>query len=134
MLTDPAMRAIAIEARSDRADRIRRNAAALGVPGLEIIEATAPAALEGLSTPDAIFIGGGASDPNLLNTGIAALPAGGRLVVNAVTLETESALIARHASLGGTLTRITIARADAIGGKTGWRPALPVTQWVWIKP
>jgi precorrin-6B C5,15-methyltransferase / cobalt-precorrin-6B C5,C15-methyltransferase len=51
-----------------------------------------------------------------------------------VTLETESALIGRHAALGGTLTRIAIARADAVGGKTGWRPALPVTQWTWIKP
>jgi len=51
-----------------------------------------------------------------------------------VTLETESMLIARHAALGGTLTRIGIARADAVGGKTCWRTALPVTQWVWTKP
>jgi precorrin-6Y C5,15-methyltransferase (decarboxylating) len=134
MLADPAMRAIAIEAQSDRADRIRRNAATLGVPGLEVIKGAAPAALEGLPQPDAIFIGGGASDPAVLDAAATALPAGGRLVVNAVTLETESALIARHTALGGTLTRIAIARADAIGGKTGWRPALPVTQWTWIKP
>jgi precorrin-6B C5,15-methyltransferase / cobalt-precorrin-6B C5,C15-methyltransferase len=134
VLADPAMHAIAIEARSDRADRVRRNAAALGVPGLEVIEGAAPAALEGLPQPDAIFVGGGASNPGVLDAAIAALRGGGRLVVNAVTLETESSLIARHAALGGTLTRIAVARADAIGGKTGWRPALPVTQWVWIKP
>jgi precorrin-6Y C5,15-methyltransferase (decarboxylating) len=134
MLADPSMRAIAIEARADRAGRIRRNAAALGVPGLEVVEGAAPAALERLPQPDAIFVGGGASDRGLLDAAITALRVGGRLVVNAVTLETESALIARHAALGGTLTRIAIARANAIGGKTGWRPALPVTQWVWIKP
>ena len=134
MLTDPAMRAIAIEARNDRADRIRRNAAALGVPGLEVIEGAAPAALEGLPQPAAIFVGGGAGDPGVLDAAATALRSGGRLVVNAVTLETESALMARHAALGGTLTRIAIARAEAIGGKTAWRPALPVTQWVWIKP
>jgi precorrin-6Y C5,15-methyltransferase (decarboxylating) len=134
MLADPSMRAIAVEARADRADRIRCNAAAFGVPGLEVVEGMAPATLEGLTQPDAIFIGGGASDPGLLNAAVASLRGGGRLVVNAVTLETESVLIARHAALGGTLTRIGIARADAVGGKTCWRPALPVTQWVWIKP
>jgi precorrin-6Y C5,15-methyltransferase (decarboxylating) len=134
MLADPQMRAIAIEVRRDRAERIRRNAAALGVPGLEVVEGMAPDALERLRQPDAIFVGGGASDPDVLDAAIAALRAGGRFVVNAVTLETESALTARHAALGGTLTRIAIARADAIGGKTAWRPALPVTQWIWIKP
>ena len=99
-----------------------------------MVHGTAPAALEGLPPPDAIFIGGGASDPAVLDAAIAALRGGGRLVVNAVTLDTEAALIARHAALGGELTRIAITRADAIGGKTGWRPALPVTQWLWTKP
>jgi precorrin-6Y C5,15-methyltransferase (decarboxylating) len=55
-------------------------------------------------------------------------------VVNAVTLETEALLLARHAAGGGELTRIAIARAEAIGSKSGWRPALPVTQWIWVKP
>ena len=87
-----------------------------------------------LAAPDAVFIGGGASEPGVLDTAIAALKPGGRLVANAVTLETEAELIARQASLGGTLTRIAISRADSIGGKTGWRPAMPVTQWVWVKP
>ena len=124
----------AIEARTDRAARIRRNAAAFGVPELEVVEGHAPEALAGLATPDAVFIGGGASEPGVLDAAIAALKPGGRLVANAVTLETEAELIARHAALGGTLTRIAISRADSIGGKTGWRAAMPVTQWVWVKP
>ena len=70
----------------------------------------------------------------MLDAAIAALRPGGRLVVNAVTLETEALLIARHAALGGELIRIAIARADPVGGMTGWRPAMPVTQWVWVKP
>jgi len=134
MLADPSLRAIAIEARSDRAARIRRNAAYFGVPGLEVIEGRAPEALAGLAVPDAIFIGGGASEDGVLDQAIAALRSGGRLVINAVTLETEAALIARHAELGGTLTRIEISRAEPVGGKTGWRPAMPVTQWAWVKP
>ena len=134
MLADPTMRAIAIEQRADRAARIRRNAAAFGVPGLEIAENAAPSAFAGLASPDAIFIGGGASEPGVLDAAIAELQAGGRLVVNAVTLETEALLIARRATLGGELIRIAIARAGAVGEKTGWRAAMPVTQWVWIKP
>jgi precorrin-6Y C5,15-methyltransferase (decarboxylating) len=134
MLADPSLRAIAIETRADRAARIRRNAGALGVPALEVIEGKAPAALGTLPRPDAIFIGGGAGDPGVLEKAMAELRPGGRLVVNAVTLETESLLIARHAEHGGELIRIALARADAVGRKTGWRPALPVTQWLWEKP
>jgi precorrin-6B C5,15-methyltransferase / cobalt-precorrin-6B C5,C15-methyltransferase len=134
LLADPTMRAIAIERRADRATRIRRNAAAFGVPGLEIVEGGAPAALSGLATPDAVFVGGGAGDTGALDAATRALRPGGRLVVNAVTLETEALLLARHAAFGGELTRIAISRADAVGGKTGWRPAMPVTQWLWTKP
>jgi precorrin-6B C5,15-methyltransferase / cobalt-precorrin-6B C5,C15-methyltransferase len=127
------MRAIAIERQADRAARIRRNAAAFGVPGLEIVEGAAPTALSELPMPDAIFVGGGANDA-VLDAAIAALRSGRRLVSNAVTLETEALLLARHAALGGELTRIAIARAEPVGEKTGWRTAMPVTQWAWTKP
>jgi precorrin-6B C5,15-methyltransferase / cobalt-precorrin-6B C5,C15-methyltransferase len=133
MLADPSMRAIAIEARSDRVARIGRNAAAFGVPALEMVEGRAPDVLDGLARPDAVFIGGGANDI-VLDAAIAALRSGGRLVVNAVTLETESRLIARQVVQGGELIRIALSRANQIGRKTVWRPALPVTQWVWVKP
>jgi len=134
MLADPLfMRAIAIEQRADRAARIRRNAAAFGVPGLEVVENIAPPALAKLAPPDAVFIGGGAGAPGVIDAAIDALRARGRLVVNAVTLETEAMLIARQQELGGELTRIAIARAAPLGDKSGWRAAMPVTQWVWTK-
>ncbi len=134
LLADPAMRAIAVEQRTDRAARIGRNAAALGVPDLEVIEGDAPAALAGLAPPDAVFIGGGAGDSGVFDAATRALRSGGRLVVNAVTLETEALLIARHAAFGGELIRVAISRAAPVGEKTGWRSAMPVTQWVWTKP
>ena len=135
MLTDPGfMRAIAVERRADRAARICRNAAAFGVPNLKIAEGAAPAALDGLAPPDAIFVGGGAGEPGMLDAASRALRAGGRLVVNAVTLETEALLLSRHAALGGELIRVAISRAAPLGEKTGWRAALPVTQWLWTKP
>jgi len=132
MLADPSLHAIAIERRPDRVARIRRNAAVFGVPGLEVVEGEAPEVLGSLPKPDAIFIGGGAD--TALDAARSMLRVGGRLVVNAVTLETEALLLARHAALGGELARLAITRAGAIGGKTGWRPAIPVTQWTWIKP
>jgi precorrin-6Y C5,15-methyltransferase (decarboxylating) len=134
MLSDPTMRAIAIERRDDRAARIMRNAAACGVPGLQVIAAVAPGALVGLPAPDAIFIGGGASEPGVLDAAARALRPGGRLVVNAVILETETLLFGRHAVLGGELLRLAISRAEPLGKKIAWRAAMPVTQWVWTKP
>ena len=134
MLADPSMRAVAIEADAERAARIRRNASAFGVPGLTVVEGAAPGALAGLPAPDAIFIGGGGTDDGVMDAAIDALPSGGRLVANAVTLEMEALLLARHAALGGDLVRIAISRETAIGSMSGWRPAMPVTQWCWVKP
>jgi precorrin-6Y C5,15-methyltransferase (decarboxylating) len=124
-------RAVAVERDGTRAARIVANAAALGVPGLRVVHGAAPAALPALSSdvPDAIFIGGGVSAPGLLEACWAALAPGGRLVVNAVTLESERVVADAYARHGGDLTRIDITRAAPLGALTTWRPALPVTQW-----
>ena len=133
MLADASLRAIAVERNAERTARIKRNATAFGVPGLVVIEGAAPAVLENLEPPDAIFIGGGAGDPGVLDRCVLALRSAGRLVVNAVTLETESLVLERRTSLGGELIQIAVAHAAPLGSKTGWRPAMPVTQWVWVK-
>ncbi len=126
---DPTCTATAIEADPVRVARIARNAAALGVPGLTVVTGRAPAALAGLPTPQAIFVGGGASSPGVLEDCLAALPTGGRLVVHGVTLETEQHLAAAHAAHGGELVRIAVETAAPIGRYTGWTPARTVTQW-----
>lgn len=134
MLADPSLRAIAIEADAERAARIGRNAAAFGVPGLGVVNGRAPEALSGLVAPDAIFVGGGGSDDGVMAAAIEALKPGGRLVANAVTLEMEAVLIALHGKHGGEMIRLAVARAGAIGTMSGWKPAMPVTQWSWTKP
>jgi len=133
MLHHPSNRAIAIEPRSDRAERIARNALALGVPDLKLIEGSAPNALQGLPKPDAIFIGGGGTDPDVINAAWQALPEGGRLVANAVTIETQADLMRRYATIGGTLSKIEVSRADPVGPFHGWRASMPVIQWVIVK-
>lgn len=124
-----ACRAVAVEADEARAARIATNADALGVPSLQVVRGRAPEALAGLPTPDAVFIGGGVTNPGVLDACLAALRPGGRLVANAVTLETEAVLVAGRARHGGDLTRIEVSRAAPLGGFTGWRPAMPVTIW-----
>ncbi|HJZ19819.1 MAG TPA: precorrin-6y C5,15-methyltransferase (decarboxylating) subunit CbiE [Bradyrhizobium sp.] len=133
LLADPANRAIGIEAREDRLNTARGNARALGVPHFDLRLGTAPEALMGLPTPDAIFVGGGAARDGVLDAVWQALPPGGRLVVNSVTLETEAVLIDWQARHGGTLLRLAVERAGAVGGRTGWRAAMPVVQWSVIK-
>ena len=134
MLCDPSLRAVAIERQSERAERIGRNATALGVPTLQVVQGTAPEVLANLPPPSAIFVGGGANSGGVLEAAETALAPGGRLVVNAVTLETEALLLAWHAKFGGELIRIALSRAGPIAGMKGWRPAMPVMQWRFVKP
>lgn len=126
--------AVAVETRADRAARIAANAARFGCEGLTRVEGRAPEALKGLPPPDAVFIGGGLTGAGVFETAFAALPAGGRLVANGVTLESEARLAALFQAHGGELKRLSIARLDRVGGFHAWRPALPVTQWRVVKP
>jgi len=134
MLRHPSNRAIAVESNAVRGERITRNAARLGVPDLRTLVGEAPAALAGLPTPDAVFIGGGATRTGLIEACFEALRPGGRLVANAVTMETEERLSAGFARYGGSMRRIALSRLEPVGRLHGWRPAMPVTQWVTVKP
>ncbi|HKS43583.1 MAG TPA: precorrin-6Y C5,15-methyltransferase (decarboxylating) subunit CbiT [Amycolatopsis sp.] len=122
----PLNRAIAIERDPERAKRIERNAERLGVPELRVITGTAPGALAGLPTPQAVFVGGGLA---ALDACWSALAPGGRLVAHAVTLGSEQALARAYTEHDGELIRIGVEHAAPLGGFTGWAPARTVTQW-----
>ncbi|MFJ5213233.1 precorrin-6y C5,15-methyltransferase (decarboxylating) subunit CbiE [Streptomyces sp. NPDC088354] len=127
-------RAVTVERDAVRAERITRNAAALGVPALRVVTGRAPEALTRLPVPDAVFVGGGLTAPGLLEACWAALRPGGRLVANTVTLESEALLSQWYTRHGGDLVRLAVAHAVPVGGFTGWRQAMPVTQWSAVKP
>jgi precorrin-6B C5,15-methyltransferase / cobalt-precorrin-6B C5,C15-methyltransferase len=133
MRVHPASRAIAVEPRADRRERITRNAAMLGVPGLVVVVGPAPGALSGLPRPDAVFVGGGVTDDGVVRACWDALAAGGRLVAHAVTIEGQAVLTDWWRRTGGTLTRLGVERAERLGTFTTWRPALPVVQWSVVK-
>ncbi|TDD60561.1 precorrin-6y C5,15-methyltransferase (decarboxylating) subunit CbiE [Kribbella antibiotica] len=138
----PTCRAIAIERDEERVRRLERNVAALGA-NVTVVHGAAPEVLESFKPqtqespglpgwadePDAIFIGGGATAEGMVEACWAALRPGGRLVMNGVTLETEVLIARWYQELGGDLVRMDVQRASAVGGMTGWRPAMPVTIW-----
>jgi precorrin-6B C5,15-methyltransferase / cobalt-precorrin-6B C5,C15-methyltransferase len=130
--SDPRCRAIAIERDGDRVKRIRGNAEALGVPGLDVLHGEAPDALTSLERPDAVFVGGGGTFETL-EQAWSALRGGGRLVVHAVTQETEVIIVDCWRRYGGQLTRHSVEHLEPIGRYHGWRPARPVVQWSAIK-
>ncbi|MEP0518934.1 MAG: precorrin-6y C5,15-methyltransferase (decarboxylating) subunit CbiE [Hyphomicrobiales bacterium] len=92
--------------------------------------------------PDALFLGGGI-DPEIIEAAVSHLKARGRLVAHAVTIESEAFLAAAFGKYGGDLTRISVARSEAIGPRGdrdghshkfhGFKPAMTVTQWSLVK-
>ena len=124
--------AVAFERDEQRRRNIEYNAAAFGV-GIDV-RGEAPDAFDGAEAPSAIFIGGGLTQPGLLDACLDNLPAGGRLVANAVTVGIGSRYWHRLIrTIGGELRRFQHYHGEPLGGFTGWRPQMPVTQWAVTK-
>jgi len=133
MRAAPEACAIGLEPDAARRALAASNALALGTPKLELRNASAPDGLADLPAPDAVFIGGGLSAATF-DRAWAGLKPHGRLVANAVTLESEAVLLQLFARHGGELVRLAVSRADPVGTFYGWRPSMPVTQWSLEKP
>ncbi len=131
--SDSRNRAIAIEHHPQRLSNIAANAAQLGVPNLVVQAGPAPISLAGLPTPDVVFIGGGLTVPDVFESCWQALPPGGRLVTNGVTVETEQRILQLQQLHGGSLTRIAIQQAAPVGKFLGWKALAPITQWSVLK-
>jgi precorrin-6B C5,15-methyltransferase / cobalt-precorrin-6B C5,C15-methyltransferase len=123
----------ALEADPARAARARGNVEAFGLGHRhQLTEARAPEGLADLPTPDAVFIGGGASEALLWRLW-EIMPPGTRLVLNAVTIETEALVLDWSARHGGTLLKIELSEPVALGRKRGWKTSLPILQWSVIR-
>ena len=139
MRCNPRCKAVAIEKSESRLKMIQQNAFQLGVPMLDIVPGNAPEVLVDLPAPDAIFIGGGLSGGNMLETCWNALNPGGRLVANAVTLEGEQKLVqwqkvnAEKNGASGDLARLAVSHVETIGKFQSWKEVRSVTQLTVIK-
>ncbi|GAC78313.1 precorrin-6Y C5,15-methyltransferase (decarboxylating) [Gordonia malaquae] len=125
-------RVVAFESDTDRAAVATANACRHGVGDRYEMRGAAPASLDGAPTPDAVFIGGGMT-ADVLDAAWSALCVGGRIVANAVTIETERLLVEAAGARGGDLIRVSVERAAPLGRSTAWRPALPIVQWTAVK-
>jgi precorrin-6B C5,15-methyltransferase / cobalt-precorrin-6B C5,C15-methyltransferase len=123
--------AVAFEHDERRRLNVGFNAAAFGV-SIDV-RGEAPDAFAGAEAPSAIFIGGGLTKPGLLDACLDNLPATGRLVANAITAESEALLAQAYSRFGGELRRFQHYHGEPLGGFTGWRPQMPVTQWAVTK-
>jgi precorrin-6Y C5,15-methyltransferase (decarboxylating) len=132
MRSAPEARAIGLEPDAGRRALAATNALALGTPRFDLRDAVAPEGLDGLPAPDAVFVGGGLSDTVVARAWEALKPLG-RLAATAVTLESEALLLGLRERRGGELVRLSVARASPVGGRWGWRPAMPVTVWSLMK-
>ena len=129
LLQDPSLSASAVERDLARSVRISENAARLGVDRLNVVHGQSLDCLPTLRRPDAVFIGGGASD-SLIEAVLAVLRPGARLVVNAVTLETQALVQSWRRRVGGELLRVAFSRPSAVGSHEVWRDTFPVLQWL----
>ncbi len=129
--SSPGCTAVAFERDEKRSVSLRSNVDSFGVR--VDIRGAAPEAFDGAPQPAAIFIGGGLTQPGLLDACYERLPPGGRLVANVVTAESEALLTHWYSRLGGELRRFQHYHGEALGKFTGWRPAMPVTQWAVTK-
>lgn len=130
-LAAPRTTSSAVERHPERAARVAHNAAAFGLP-ITVIEGASINVVDELPSPDAVFVGGGASR-DLIDRAWQVLRPGGRLVVHCVTLETEAIVHDACRRLGGELRRVTIERVEALGASTSWTPARPIVQWAATK-
>ncbi|WP_061002397.1 bifunctional cobalt-precorrin-7 (C(5))-methyltransferase/cobalt-precorrin-6B (C(15))-methyltransferase [Mycolicibacterium mucogenicum] len=124
-------RAVAFESDDVRRQRITTNVTTFGVR--VDVRGAAPESFADVAGPNTIFIGGGLTQPGLFDACYDALESGGRLVANAVTAESEAFVVQLYSKLGGDLRRFQHYHGEPIGGFTGWRPALPITQWTVVK-
>lgn len=125
----PDAQVFAVERQPERAARCVANAEKLGVPGLHVVSEDSATAVGHLPEPNAIFVGGGLTSPGLVKTCWLRLRPGGRLVANAVTLESQALVADWHRELGGQLVQVGVSSARPVGDFWGWQPAMPVVLW-----
>lgn len=123
-------RVIAVERNSEGIELIGENCRKFGAENITVIEGMAPEALETVERVDAIFIGGSGGQLKAI-CALAAelLPTGGRVVINAVTLETITEAGEALKANGFTtpeIVQLAVNRLEPVGRVTMFKAANPV--------
>ncbi|MGH1349443.1 MAG: precorrin-6y C5,15-methyltransferase (decarboxylating) subunit CbiE [Methyloligellaceae bacterium] len=133
LLSAEGSRAYAIEQHKSRSENIQLNASKFGLQKrLHIKTMTAPDGLKELESPDAVFFGGGFSR-ELFDTVWTTVPVSTRIVVNSVTLESQSLVTLLQSQYGGNLMRFDISAAEPLGRMRTWKSSRSIIQWSVVK-
>ena len=116
-LAVPQGHVYAVECEPDACALIRRNREKFAAWNLSLIEGRAPAALEALPAPDAVFIGGTKGSMAAVVDTVLAKNANARICIAAIALESLSAAIAALTAhgLSAEVTQLAVSRTRPAG-------------------
>lgn len=125
----PHGRVFAVEKNADDVEIIRANVEKFAVPNVTVLHTRAPTGLDELPDPDAVFVGGSGGElTRILALAAARLRTSGRMVVNAVTLDTlhEGVAAFRQLKLEHEAILVSIARSKPLVGMMSFEALNPV--------
>ncbi len=131
----PLGRIFAIEKNAEDVEIVRANVAKFAVPHVTVVHARAPERLDEMPDPDAVFVGGsGGSLREILSIAAVRLRPAGRIVVNAITLDTlhETVSVCRELPLAHEAILVSIARSKPLLDMMSFEalnPVYIVTAW-----
>jgi precorrin-6Y C5,15-methyltransferase (decarboxylating) len=130
-------RVYAIEVDPEGVEICRENLRTHGVDNVRVVAGRAPEALSGLEVPDAVFVGGSkGSMEEIIGVALERLRSGGRLVVNAVTLEnaSEAYQVIRRHNLVPEVMLLQVSRADPLAHYLRYEALNPIQIFAVTKP
>lgn len=128
-------RVFAVEKNAEDVEIVRANVARFAVPHVTVLHARAPERLDELPDPDAVFVGGSGGELGpILALAAERLRRGGRIVVNAITLDTLHAAVTTFRGLGlaHEALLVSIARSKPLLDMMSFEalnPVYVVTAW-----
>ena len=132
LLSDKTTTATAVEIDKERVKFISENCETFGINRLNIINNDINKVIRKLNKPNAIFIGGGFNE-KLFKKVWNLIPNNTRIVVNSVTIETESCITKLSNIYGGKLLKIELSTVREVGKSHAWSNNYPIVQWKVIK-
>ena len=133
----PLGRVFAVEIDPEGVEICRENVSMHGVDNVQVIAGRAPEALAGLENPDAVFIGGSkGSMEEIIAAALDRLAPGGRLVVNAITLDNvaECYRALRTRAITPEVMLVNIARGEPLAHYLRYEALNPIHIFAATKP
>lgn len=132
----PGGKVWAVERSAEGCGLIRDNCARFGVDNVEVVPGEAPGVLDLLPRPHRVIVGGSGGRLNAILEAVREkLLPGGRLVINAVTLETLAAALDSLGDAWATeVVQISVSKSAKMGSSRlmkAYNPVFVISAWGW---